>query len=325
MAANNLPFINVGLPPAPGPGAERPYFFRFFDINDVRQNNNEENGEIPFMRAPRYSKKYIAELFSGKVFHLSDDGETIGYPDQPAGSWRRPAPIMPAMNNNGRIIPAEQIIHGGQRGGMNENAELPVYYLALIPQPQGGYGPAPAYFYMGHDNMIAEYHSGLVFQRTDNGVVIGYPNEPVGRWVEGLAPAPMNQNGGVANNMNINNENNERVWYVGLPPAPGIGHEEPWYFGALPGQHPDVGDVVCDLGNGLVYKVDPNGEPDRENPVGRWEQGFPPAANNQNGGRRKVTRRKVTRCKVTRRAKASRRKMTRRRKATRRGRRYQRR
>ncbi len=69
--------------------------------------------------------------------------------------------------------------------------------------------------------------------------------------------------------MNIENENEERVWYVGLPPAPGIGHEEPWYFEAIPGQHPEVGDVVCDLGNGLVYKLDPNGEVDRENLVGR--------------------------------------------------------
>jgi hypothetical protein len=116
--------------------------------------------------------------------------------------------------------------------------------------------------------------------------------------------------------MNIVNDNEERVWYVGLPPAPGIGHEEPWYFEAIPGQHPEIGDVVCDLGNGLVYKLDPNGEVDRENPVGRWEQGFPQAANNQNGGRRKVMRHRSQRRALA---------VTRRRKATRRGRRYQRR
>ncbi len=153
--------------PEPAPEGPGPYFFPVLT----------PLGQID----PRHK----AELFSEKVFAMSDNGNVVGYPDQPVGTWRREwAP--PVLNNpvGGRRRRSTR-----RRGGANNNVNLPIYYVGLIPQPQGGFGPAPAYFHFGPDRLVAEYHSGLVFLKAANGVVMGYPNQPVARWVEGPPPA----------------------------------------------------------------------------------------------------------------------------------------
>lgn len=104
--------------------------------------------------------------------------------------------------------------------------------------------------------------------------------------------------------MNVDDEG--PIWYVGLPPAPGVGAVGPHYFNPLPGQHPEIGDVVCRLDNGLVYRRYQNGVIDA-NPVGRWVHGFIPGAPLQDGGRRRrFTRRHRKSRKVTRRHRARR-------------------
>ena len=191
MAAN-LPMFNVGLPPAPRMGVEEPYFFNI-------PNGMNNNGE------PAYNKHHVAEYFSGLVFHLSDDGDIIGYPAEPAGRWREAAR---PMANNGGPMPndeAAQIIHGGRssrktnrrnykmQGGVN--AQRPTFYVGLSRSPRAG-TPAPYWTPIygsstGEDTsrMFCDVFERKAYRFSDNGHVIGYPDQPVGECVDGFPPA----------------------------------------------------------------------------------------------------------------------------------------
>jgi hypothetical protein len=164
--AANLPVFHIGLPPAPGIGWEAPFYFPVYRQIANPAPNNDFGGR-------EQDPHRVAELASGKVFAVSDDGNVIGYPNQPVGRW-----VQGFGNFVGGAVPVR-----------------PTYYVGLRRSPRAG-TPAPYWTPIygsstGEDTsrLACDVFSDKAYRFGENGAVIGYPNQSVGDCVDGFPPA----------------------------------------------------------------------------------------------------------------------------------------
>ncbi len=300
----NLPMINVGgLNPVPGVGHEGPFFFPIH-----KPMNNQNNG--PWQD----DKGYVAEYYSGKVFAVTDDGNYIGFPDQPVGKWRN------YEMAGGRKTTRQTMRRNMMVGGVDPR---PQFYIGLRRSPNAR-KPAPQWTTIratspgaNASGVRCDVFENKAYKIGADGEPIGYPDQSVGDCVDGYPPAngngvaagangngfapgasllPFSQNGG--------NKNLPRYNAGFLIPSNASQAFGPSYFSM-----PKYNDVLAEYRSGLVFKKGANGMaigyPDQ--PVGRWQDEFDPEYNGaplsaREGGRRRTNRRRTNRRRTNRRA-----------------------
>ncbi len=196
-------FAIIGVINDQNPQSMAWYFNKSFDGQGYSYNQQQVvmHG-LPAVGANQYEGvAHIADLVEDCIEFFGPDAVAVNAPpaeqiealpaDNAGANAPQPVPMNMNLNNN-MFIEGWGGMGGPQAGGVNMS-NLPVYYAGLIPNSMlyrnNAHAPAMVPLLSDQDydkDLVGEFYSKLVFKQDPAGGLIGYPDEPVGRWKSGM-------------------------------------------------------------------------------------------------------------------------------------------